>query len=160
MGRKRGEQPGLVVVGDNDLVVSASALLVDQAAEELDALAGIGALAQDDAAVAVLADAGSLIDWVCCFGILVIGGAQRSGARDTLLVDTGFGVGVGVALPIGGMVTYVAVAICRLIRSVFESRLILAVRKAGFVGGFDAIVLEIALAKVLGTAIVRVAVGR
>lgn len=49
MGRKRGEQPGLVVVGDNDLVVSASALLVDQAAEELDALAGIGALAQDDA---------------------------------------------------------------------------------------------------------------
>lgn len=71
MGRKRGEQPGLVVVGDNDLVVSASALLVDQAAEELDALAGIGALAQDDAAVAVLADAGSLIDWVCCFGILV-----------------------------------------------------------------------------------------
>lgn len=68
MGRKRGEQPGLVVVGDNDLVVSASALLVDQAAEELDALAGIGALAQDDAAVAVLADAGSLIDWVCCFG--------------------------------------------------------------------------------------------
>ena len=75
MGGKCGEQPGLVVVGDDDLVVGADALIIDQAAEELDALAGRGALAQDDAAVTVLAQTHFLIDEVCCSGLLVIGGA-------------------------------------------------------------------------------------
>ena len=37
MAGKRGEQPGLGAVGDDDLVVGADALLVDQAADELDA---------------------------------------------------------------------------------------------------------------------------
>ena len=75
MGGKCGEQPGLVVVGDDDLVVGADALIIDQAAEKLDALAGRGALAQDDAAVTVLAQTHFLIDEVCCSGLLVIGGA-------------------------------------------------------------------------------------
>ena len=75
MGGKCGEQPGLVVVGDDDLVVGAGALIIDQAAEKLDALAGRGALAQDDAAVTVLAQTHFLIDRVCCSGLLVIGGA-------------------------------------------------------------------------------------
>ena len=71
---KRGKQPGLVVVGDDDLVVGADALLVNQAAEELDALAGRGALAQDDAGVVVLADAG-VSQGVCCLGICIHTGA-------------------------------------------------------------------------------------
>ncbi len=75
MGGKCGEQPGLVVVGDDDLVVGADALIIDQSAEKLDALAGRGALAQDDAAVTVLAQTHFLIDEVCCSGLLVIGGA-------------------------------------------------------------------------------------
>ncbi len=37
MGGKCGEQPGLVVVGDDDLVVGADALIIDQSAEKLDA---------------------------------------------------------------------------------------------------------------------------
>ena len=159
MGRKCGEQPGLVVVGDDDLVVGAGALLVNQAAEELDALAGRGALAQDDAAVAVLAQTYFLIDGVCGFCLFVIGGAQRGGAGDALLVDAGLGVGIGAALPVGGVVAYIAVAIGGLVRSVFKSRFNRAVRKARFVGRFDAVVLKIALAKVLGAAVVRVAVG-
>ena len=58
------------------------------------------------------------------------------------------------------MVAYIAVAIGRLVRSVFKGRFNRAVLKAGFVGRFDAVVLKIALAKVLGAAVVRVAVGR
>lgn len=41
MGGKCGEQPGLVVVGDDDLVVGADALIIDQSAEKLDALAAV-----------------------------------------------------------------------------------------------------------------------
>lgn len=160
MGGKRGEQPGLVVVGDDDLVVGADALFVDQAADEFDALASGCALAQDDAGIAIFAQTHSLIDGVCCFGILVIGGAQRGRAGHALLVDSGFGVGVGATQPVGGVVAYIAVAIGRLIRSVFESRFNRAVRKAGFMSGLDAIVLEVTRSKVLGAAVVRVAVGR
>ena len=58
MAGKAGEQPSLVVVRDDELVVGADALLIDQLAEELDALAGRGAFAQNDAGVAVLADTG------------------------------------------------------------------------------------------------------
>ena len=57
MAGKRGEQPGLIVVGDDNLVVGADALFIDQATDKLDALTGIGALAQDDAGVAVLTQA-------------------------------------------------------------------------------------------------------
>ena len=57
MAGKRGEQPGLIVVGDDNLVVGADTLLVDQAADKLDALTGRGAFAQDNAGVAVLTQA-------------------------------------------------------------------------------------------------------
>ena len=75
MAGKRGKQPSLGAVGDDDLVIGTDALLVDQAADELDALAGRGTLAQNDASVVVLADAGLLGDGVGLFGLLVIGGA-------------------------------------------------------------------------------------
>jgi hypothetical protein len=55
------------------------------------------------------------------------------------------------------VVAHIAVAIGGLVRSVFKSRFNRAVRKARFVGRFDAVVLKIALAKVLGAAVVRVA---
>ena len=57
MAGKRGEQPGLIVVGDDNLVVGADALLVDQASDKLDALTGRSAFAQDNAGVAVLTQA-------------------------------------------------------------------------------------------------------
>ena len=75
MAGKRGEQPSLGAVGDDDLIIGTDALLVDQAADELDALAGRGTLAQDDAGIAVLANASLLGDGVGLFGLLVIGGA-------------------------------------------------------------------------------------
>jgi len=40
---KCGKQPSLVAVGDDNLIVAAGALLVDDLAEELDALTCIGA---------------------------------------------------------------------------------------------------------------------
>ena len=57
MPGKCGEQPGLVAVGDDNLVVGADALLVNQTADKLDALTGRGAFAQDNAGVAVLTQA-------------------------------------------------------------------------------------------------------
>ena len=48
---------GLVAVGDDNLVVGADALLVNQTADKLDALTGRGAFAQDNAGVAVLTQA-------------------------------------------------------------------------------------------------------
>ena len=100
MAGKRGEQPGLGAVGDDDLVVGADALLVNQAADELDALAGRGTLAQDDAGIAVLANASLLGDGVGLFGLLVIGGAQRGRAGDTLLVDACLGICVVAIFPL------------------------------------------------------------
>ncbi len=60
MAGKRGEQPGLIVVGNDELVVGVGALFVNESADELDSLAGRAALAKDDAGVDVFADA--------CFG--------------------------------------------------------------------------------------------
>ena len=100
MAGKRGEQPGLGAVGDDDLVVGADALLVDQAAEELDTLAGRGALAQNDAGVVVLADAGLLGDGIGLFGLLVIGGAQRGRAGNALFVNAGLGICVVAIFPL------------------------------------------------------------
>lgn len=57
MPGKCGEQPGLVAVGDDNLVIGADALLVNQTADKLDALTGRGAFAQDNAGVAVLTQA-------------------------------------------------------------------------------------------------------
>ena len=160
MGGKRGEQPSLVVVGDDDLVVGADALFVDQAADEFDALASNCTLAQDNAGVAIFAQTHSLIDGVCCFGIFVIGGAQRGGAGNALLVDAGLGISVVATFPLRGVVANEGVAVGRFIRGVLENRLNRTVLKARLVGRFDAKVLDIARAKVLGAAIIRIAVGR
>lgn len=45
MAGKRGEQPSLVAVGDDNLIVAVGALLVDDLAEELDTLTCFGTFA-------------------------------------------------------------------------------------------------------------------
>ena len=160
MAGKRGEQPGLGAVGDDDLVVGADALLVDQAADELDALAGRGALAQDDAGIAVLANASLLGDGVGFFGLLVIGGAQRGRAGDALLVDAGLGICVVAIFPLRGVVANEGVAVGCALGLVFKTGLDRCVLVAVLVCGLNAKVLDIARTEVLGTAIVRVAVCR
>ena len=160
MTGKRCKQPGLVVVGNDDLVVGADALLVNQAAEELDTLAGRGALAQDDASVVVLADTGLLGDGVGLFGLLVIGGAQRGRAGDALLVDAGLGICVVAIFPLRGVVANEGVAVGCALGLVLKTGLDRGVLVAVLVCGLNAKVLDIARTEVLGTAVVRVAVCR
>ena len=167
---KRGEQPSLGVVGDDNLVVGADALLVNQTADKLDALAGRCALAQDDARVAVLADAGIFDLGICfvgmlgrgirCLGIVVVGGAQCCGAGDAPLIDAGLGVGIPASVPLSRMVAHVAVTIRSLGRGVGESGLVRAVGMTRAIRGLDAIVFEVTSANVLGAAVVRITVGR
>ena len=160
MAGKRGEQPGLGAVGDDDLVVGADALLVDQAADELDALAGRGALAQDDAGIAVFANASLLGDGVGLFGLLVIGGAQRGRAGDALLVDACLGICVVAIFPLRGVVANEGVAVGCALGLVLKTGLDRGVLVAVLVCGLNAKVLDIARTEVLGTAVVRVAVCR
>ena len=160
MARKRGEQPGLVVVGDDDLVVGAGPLLVDQASDEFDALACRGALAQDDAGVAILADTGLLGDGVGLLGLLVVGGTQRGRAGNALLVDAGFGISVIAIFPLRGVVANEGVAVGCALGLVVEAGLERSVLGAVLVRGLDAKVLEVARTKVFCAAVVRVAVCR
>ena len=99
MAGEAGEQPGLGVVGDDELIVGADALFVDDFAEELDALTCRGAFAQDDASVAILADAG-VGQGVRRLGVCIHVRGQRGGAGDALLVDAGLGVGVPAFIPL------------------------------------------------------------
>ena len=160
MAGKRGEQPGLGAVGDDDLVVGADALLVDQAADELDALAGRGTLAQDDAGIAVLANASLLGDGIGLFGLLVIGGAQRGRAGNALLVDASLGICVVAIFPLRGVVANEGVAVGCALGLVLKTGLDRGVLVAVLVCGLNAKVLDIARTEVLGTAVVRVAVCR
>ena len=160
MAGKRGEQPGLGAVGDDDLVVGADALLVDQATDELDALAGRGALAQDDAGIAVLANAGLLGDGVGLLGLLVVGGAQRGRARDALLIDASLGISVVTIFPLRGVVANEGVAVGRALGLVLKAGLDRGILVAVLVCGLNAKMFDIARAEVLGTTVVRVAVCR
>ena len=160
MAGKCCKQPGLVVVGDDDLVVGADALLVNQAAEELDTFAGRGALAQNDAGVVVLADAGLLGDGVGLFGLLVIGGAQRGRAGNALLVDASLGICIVTIFPLRGVVANEGVAVGCALGLVLKAGLDRGVLAAVLVCGLDAKVLDVARAEVLGAAVVRVAVCR
>ena len=160
MARKSGEQPSLVVVGDDDLVVGADALLVDQTSEELDALAGRGALAQDDAGVVVLTDAGLLGEGVGLLGLLVVGGAQRGRAGDALLVDASLGISVIAIFPLRGVVANEGVAIRGARGLVLKAGFERGVLATVLVRRLNAKVLDIACAKVLCAAVVRVAVRR
>ena len=160
MAGKRCKQPGLVVVGDDDLVVGADALLVNQVSEELDTFAGRSALAQNDAGVVVLADAGLLGDGVGFLCLLVIGGAQRGRAGNALFVDAGLGICVVTIFPLRGVVANEGVAVSCALGLVFKAGLERGVLAAVLVCGLDAKVLDVARAEVLGTAVVRVAVCR
>ena len=156
MAGKRCKQPGLVVVGNDDLVVGADALLVNQAAEELDTLAGRGTLAQNDAGVVVFANASLLGDGV----LLVIGGAQRGRAGDTLLVDACLGICVVAIFPLRGVVANEGVAVGCALGLVLKTGLDRGVLVAVLVCGLNAKVFDVARTEVLGTAVVRVAVCR
>lgn len=160
MAGKRCKQPGLVVVGNDDLVVGADALLVNQAAEELDTLAGRGTLAQNDAGVVVFANASLLGDGVGLFGLFVIGGAQRGRAGDALLVDACLGICVVAIFPLRGVVANEGAAVGCALGLVLKTGLDRGVLVAVLVCGLNAKVLDVARTEVLGTAVVRVAVGR
>lgn len=134
--------------------------LVDQAADELDALAGRGALAQDDAGIAVFANASLLGDGVGLFGLIVIGGAQRGRAGDALLVDACLGICVVAIFPLRGVVANEGVAVGCALGLVLKTGLDRGVLVAVLVCGLNAKVLDIARTEVLGTAVVRVAVCR
>ena len=159
MAGKCGEQPGLIVVGDDNLVVAAGALVVDDLAEELDTLTCRGAFAQDYAAVAIFANA-SIGQGVRSLGSCIHVGGQRGGAGDTLLVDASLGVGIPALVPLTGVVTHIGVAIRGLGRGIHECRLIRAVGVTRAKRRLDAKVLEVTLAVVLSTAVVRITVGR
>ena len=149
--------PALGVVRDGDLVAAVGTVLLDELADELDALAGRGGLAEDDAGVAVLADAGLLVQGVGGLGLGAVARAQRGGAGDALLVDACGGVGVGVIVPLVGGVTDVGVAVRGLVRGPAEVGLVGEVRDV-LHARLDAVALEVAVAVVLVTTDVVAAV--
>ena len=123
MAGKRGEQPGLIVVGNDELVVGVGALFVNEPADELDSLAGRAALAKDDAGVDVFADA-CFGQGICGLCFVIHARAQRGRARNALLVNSRFGVGVPASVPLRRVVAHVAITICGLGRGVCEVGLV------------------------------------
>ena len=119
------EDPGLGAVRDDDLVAVVAALLVDDLAQQLHAVArGIGA-AQHDVGNRVLADAGGVValgatgvDVLELFDFVARG--QRGRDAHALLVGAGLGVRVIAIVPAGGKVTHVRVSIRRALERPLE----------------------------------------
>lgn len=118
MSREGAEQPGLVRIGDGDLVGTARSALVEDLAEKDHGFARGLVFAEDDVGVAELADAAGLAGGVVEVAERVHGEdlaarvrRERRGAGRAELVDARLGVGETAAVPIARVVAHVGVAV-------------------------------------------------
>ena len=167
MAGEHHEQPALLRVADDDLVVGTSPIVLDKFAYQLNAFAGRFALTEDDAGVVVLADARVGVQRIPALNLYLLPvlrslipfpiaaahnatlriNAQCSRTGDAPLVNTGGRIGVGdvgvypigdVIGPVVAVIAHVRVPVGRRGGRPLEARLLGMVFKPGIVRRLDA----------------------